>query len=65
MPKQKTRKSALKRFKITGTGKILHRKQYSRHRKSHKSSGQKQRAKRMAQVQGREKEKVKRMLGIG
>lgn len=29
--KQKTRKAAVKRFKITGTGKILHRGQGVRH----------------------------------
>ena len=37
MSKQKTKKSILKRFKITGRGKILRGHQYARHRRTHKS----------------------------
>ena len=37
MPKQKTRKTVAKRFKITSKGKILRGHQYSQHRKAHKS----------------------------
>jgi large subunit ribosomal protein L35 len=37
MPKIKTRKIALKRFKITKTGKILHRIQGQRHLRRNKS----------------------------
>ncbi len=31
MPKMKTRKAAAKRYKVTGTGKILYKKQGTRH----------------------------------
>ncbi|MBM3283272.1 50S ribosomal protein L35 [Candidatus Gottesmanbacteria bacterium] len=37
MPKLKTRKSLIKRFKITGKGKVIHGHQYARHRRFHKS----------------------------
>ena len=31
MPKQKTHKGAAKRFKVTGTGKIMRKRAYGRH----------------------------------
>lgn len=37
MPKKKTRKSYLKRFKISAGGKITRFKQYGRHRRIHKT----------------------------
>ena len=37
MPKHKTRKSAAKRFKVTKSGKVLHRSQQLRHLRSEKS----------------------------
>lgn len=37
MPKQKTKKSLSKRFKITAGGKVIRGHQAGRHRKSHKS----------------------------
>jgi large subunit ribosomal protein L35 len=37
MTKHKTRKSILKRFKITGSGKVIRSHQAIRHRHSHKS----------------------------
>jgi len=41
MPKQKTRKSAAKRFKKTGTGKFMHHKAGGRHLKTCKSAKRK------------------------
>ena len=41
MPKQKTRKTVAKRFKITKSGKVLRGHQYSGHRKAHKSKRRK------------------------
>ena len=38
MPKVKTKKSASKRFKTTGTGKIVHNRAGSNHFKTRKSS---------------------------
>lgn len=37
MPKQKTRKSVLKRFKVTASGKLFRGHPYARHRRFHKS----------------------------
>lgn len=41
MPKQKTRRGAAKRFKVTGTGKLKRRKAYLRHILTHKTRKQK------------------------
>ncbi len=41
MPKQKTRRGAAKRFKRTGTGKLMRGKAFLRHKLTHKSSKQK------------------------
>lgn len=41
MPKMKTKKSAAKRFKVTGSGKISRSKQGRRHLLSHKTSKRK------------------------
>jgi large subunit ribosomal protein L35 len=65
MIKQKTRKSALKRFKITKTGKLLFRSQGKRHLKSQKSKKQLRSLKQMKEVKGTFKRKIKKMLAIG
>jgi large subunit ribosomal protein L35 len=41
MPKQKTHKGMSKRFKVTATGKIKHRKAFRGHKLSHKSAKRK------------------------
>ncbi|MFP4562897.1 MAG: 50S ribosomal protein L35 [Spirochaetia bacterium] len=43
MPKMKTKKSAAKRYSITGTGKIKYKKQGSRHILTKKSAKRKRR----------------------
>ena len=43
MPKLKTRKAAAKRFRATGSGKILRRKAFKNHLLQHKSSERKRR----------------------
>jgi len=63
--KQKSRKSAVKRFKVTGTGKILHRGQGFRHLRSKKGKRKLRRLKQMKSVQGTFKRKLRKMLGIG
>ncbi|MGB3532421.1 MAG: 50S ribosomal protein L35 [Microcoleaceae cyanobacterium] len=50
MPKLKTRKAAARRFKATGSGKIVRRKGYKSHLLQHKSSARKRRLSRMAVV---------------
>lgn len=63
MGKLKTRKSATKRFKITGTGKVMRAKQMGRHLRRKKSASN-LRSKRVAgQVKGRFATKVKQMMG--
>jgi large subunit ribosomal protein L35 len=63
MPKMKTHRGAAKRFKITGTGKILRRKAYRDHLLEHKPSSRTRRLGREAEVTGGDKKRVKRMLG--
>ncbi len=41
MPKQKTHKGMKKRFKVTGTGKVVHKSASRGHKLSHKSSKRK------------------------
>jgi large subunit ribosomal protein L35 len=62
--KQKTRKSAAKRFKITAKGLVLHRSQGFRHLRSKKSKRTLRRLKMMKKTEGRFKIKIKKMLGI-
>jgi large subunit ribosomal protein L35 len=61
--KQKTRKSAAKRFKITGGGKLLHRSKGFRHLRSKKNKKWLRNAKRMKSVVGKFKQKLLKMLG--
>lgn len=62
--KVKTRKAAAKRFKITGTGKLLHRGHGSRHLKSNKSNKQLRRLKMHTEIIGAFQKKLKKMLAI-
>lgn len=63
MGKQKTHKSAVKRFRLTKKGKLLHRSHYLRHLRSKKSKKQIRRLKLMKQVYGKYKVKIKKLLG--
>lgn len=63
MSKQKTRKSAAKRFMITKTGKILHRSQYLRHLRSKKNKKRIRSLKMMKKITGQYRKKIKKMLG--
>src|SRR5258708_39096308 len=63
MPKMKTHRGAAKRFKITGTGKILRRKAYRDHLLEHKPTRRTRRLGRAAEVTGGDRKRVKRMLG--
>lgn len=60
--KAKTRKSAAKRFKITSTGKLLHRSKGFRHLRSKKNKKWLRHAKKMKQVVGTLKKKLLKML---
>ncbi len=64
MPKMKTDRGAAKRFKITGTGKIMRRKAFRSHILEKKSSVRTRRLAREAQVTGGDAKQIKKMLGI-
>jgi ribosomal protein L35 len=63
MGKQKIRKSAIKRFRITKTGKLLRRCHGARHLKSQKTKRQLRSLRQIQEVKGTFKKKIKKMLG--
>ncbi len=63
MPKMKTHRGAAKRFKITGTGRILRRKAFRDHLLEHKPTTRTRRLGREAEVTGGDKKHVERLLG--
>ena len=60
--KQKTRKSAASRFKITKTGKVMFGHQYGSHKKLHKSKSRLRRQKEPGVMKGQFAKRVRRML---
>ena len=60
--KQKTHRSATKRFRITRKGKVLHRKATGNHKLTKKSGSRRRRVEGMAEVKA-EKTNVRRLLG--
>ena len=64
MPKTKTRSAAKKRFKVTGTGKILRRPTMRSHNLEHKSSKQKRKFGKDVEIAGSDYKALKQMLRI-
>ena len=64
MPKMKTHSGAKKRFKVTGTGKITHRRAGKRHLNEHKSSRRTRRLDADAVLAKGDAKKVRKLLGI-
>ncbi len=64
MPKMKTHSGAKKRFKVTGSGKIIRRKAYRAHILEKKSSRRTRRLAGETELQGGDRDRVKRQLGI-
>ncbi|MBW4682270.1 MAG: 50S ribosomal protein L35 [Microcoleus vaginatus WJT46-NPBG5] len=62
MPKLKTRKAAAKRFRATGSGKIMRRKAFKSHLLQHKSTTRKRTLSMMAVVDERDADNVRLML---
>ncbi|MEH2316460.1 50S ribosomal protein L35 [Nostoc sp.] len=62
MPKLKTRKAAAKRFRATGTGKIVRRKAFKSHLLEHKSSNKKRSLRQTTLVHERDELNVRLML---
>ena len=64
MPKTKTRRAATKRFKVTGTGKILRRPTMRAHKLEKKSSKRKRAFRGEVEVTHADRSALKKMLGI-
>lgn len=62
--KKKTRKSALKRFKITKSGKVIFGGQYQGHLMRKKSSRRKRRLGEPRILKGKFAKKIKKILGV-
>ncbi|MBI3249589.1 MAG: 50S ribosomal protein L35 [Deltaproteobacteria bacterium] len=62
MPKIKTRRGAAKRFKITGSGKVLRKSAYLRHQLSAKTRKQKRRLRHPALVAATDARAIKRLI---
>lgn len=62
MPKLKTRKAAAKRFRATGSGKIVRRKAFKNHLLEHKTTNKKRSLSKMVVVHERDEENVRLML---
>jgi len=64
MPKMKTHRGAAKRFKVTGSGKIIKNNAYKRHLLESKSPKRKRGLRKDAVVSAGDTRRVKRMLGL-
>ena len=65
MPKMKTRKSASKRYKVTGSGKVKYKKQGLRHILTKKSSKRKRNLRKAGILSDPETKKAKVLLPYG
>jgi large subunit ribosomal protein L35 len=65
MPKMKTHKTAAKRFKITGRGKLRRRKARATHLRRRKSKRSKRELRQDVPVSSADQKRVRRLLGIG
>jgi large subunit ribosomal protein L35 len=62
MPKVKTRRSAAKRFRTTGSGKIVRRRAFKNHLLQHKSTKRKRDLSKLTLVDERDEPNVRLML---
>jgi large subunit ribosomal protein L35 len=62
MPKMKTHRATAKRFRITRTGKVLHRKATGNHMLTKKTGSRRRRIERMAETKA-ERVAIRRLLG--
>jgi large subunit ribosomal protein L35 len=62
MPKMKTHRGAAKRFRITRTGKVLHRKATGNHMLTKKTGSRRRRVEGMSEVRA-ERRTIRRLLG--
>ena len=64
MPKMKTHSGAKKRFKVTGSGKLMRRSSNLNHILEKKAPGRKRRLKGETEVTGGKRKHVRKQLGI-
>jgi large subunit ribosomal protein L35 len=64
MSKMKTHRGLAKRFRVTGSGKIMRRRAFRGHNFEKKSSVRTRRLARDAEVRGGDRTNVKRQLGL-
>jgi large subunit ribosomal protein L35 len=62
MPKLKTNRSAAKRFRTTGRGKIRRRKAFKNHLLQPKTTGRKRRLSKLTFVNERDEDNIRQML---
>ncbi len=62
--KRKSKRSLTRRIKVTKNGKIVHRTQNMRHRRSHKGKAQIRRMKATKFLTGKTAKRVKKILGV-
>jgi large subunit ribosomal protein L35 len=63
MPKMKTHSGAKKRFKVTGSGKVMRLKAFRQHNFEHKPSTRTRRLAGETQVTGGDADRINRLLG--
>ena len=64
MPKQKTRRGAAKRFRLTGTGKLKRNKANHRHMLVRRSKSAKRKMRKVGLISKSDERKVRRMLSV-
>jgi large subunit ribosomal protein L35 len=64
MPKMKTHRGAAKRFKVTGSGRILRRKAFRSHLLEKKPTKRTRRLAREAELTGGDRAQVRRLIGL-
>jgi len=64
MPKIRTTRGAMKRFKLTGRKKIKRRKAYTSHLLTKKTSKRKRHLRKASLVSSTQTKRVKRMIGV-
>jgi large subunit ribosomal protein L35 len=65
MPKMKKHRGAAKRFRVTGTGKVIRKKAYNSHLFTGKSAKRKRSLEREVEVSPADSSNVRKILGIG
>lgn len=63
MPKMKTKSAAKKRFKVTATGKVMHKNAFSSHNMEHKTRKRKRQFRKDHAVAASDMPTVKKLLG--